>query len=132
MHFLNQTLLLGNYIGDEGAKAIAETLKTNTSLTELTLNSDEDSDSNDMRTYFNVLDNNIEDEGAKAVAEALKMNTSLTEFTLYSDDIDDRHYAYDVVEKITLETKVQRQLLKRLKQTQHLLNSALVANTIIR
>ena len=46
-----------NNIGVEGAKAIAEALKVNKSITELYL-----------------WNNNIGDEGAKAIAEALKVN----------------------------------------------------------
>jgi hypothetical protein len=50
-----------NDIGDEGAKYVAEALKVNTSLTEITL-----------------YDNNIGDDGAKYVAEALKVNTIIS------------------------------------------------------
>eukprot|EP00944_MAST-04C_sp_MAST-4C-sp1_P011864 g11864.t1 len=48
-----------NNIGDEGAKAIGEALKVNTSLTLILLSSNE-----------------IGDEGGKAIGEALKVNTS--------------------------------------------------------
>ena len=51
--------LYGNSVGDEGAKALAEALKTNTALTSLGL--DEDS---------------IGVEGGKALAEALKKNAA--------------------------------------------------------
>ena len=57
---LTKISLRGNNIGDEGAKAIGEALKENTSLTEI------------------FLWNNIGDEGGKAIGEALKVNTSLT------------------------------------------------------
>ena len=50
-----------NNIGAEGAKTIGEALKVNTSLTEIYL-----------------ADNKIGAEGAKAIGEALKVNTSLT------------------------------------------------------
>ena len=58
------------YIGVEGAKAIGEALKVNTSLTEI-----------------NLWGNNIGDEGGKAIGEALKVNTSLTEISLYGNNI---------------------------------------------
>ena len=48
---------MSNEIGAEGAKAIGEALKVNTSLTEIDLNN-----------------NNIGVEGAKAIGEALKVN----------------------------------------------------------
>ena len=51
--------LWGNKIGVEGAKAIGEALKVNTSLTKI-----------------NLRYNNIGDEGGKAIREALKVNTS--------------------------------------------------------
>ena len=54
-----------NNIGVEGAKAIGEALKVNTSLTEISL-----------------YENNIGDEGGKANGEALKVNTSLTFISL--------------------------------------------------
>ena len=46
-----------NNIGDEGEKAIGETLKVNTSLTGF------------------IIGNKIGDEGGKAIGEALKVNT---------------------------------------------------------
>ena len=58
------------FIGDEGAKALAKALQTNTSLTRLNLNL-----------------NNISDEGAKALANALQTNTSLTTLDLRWNDI---------------------------------------------
>ena len=64
--------LSSNNIDDEGAKAIGEALKVNTSLTSI------------------ILDNNeIGDEGAKAIGEALKVNTSLTKMDLYCNNIGD-------------------------------------------
>merc|ERR1712110_1160271 len=56
--------LAGNSIGDAGAAAIAEALKTNTVVTTL---------------FLGV--NRIGDAGAAAIAEALKTNTAVT--TLY-------------------------------------------------
>ena len=62
-------ILLGkNKIGDAGAKALAETLKTNTSVTEIYL-----------------AWNKIGDAGMQALAEALKTNTSVTWIDLGSE-----------------------------------------------
>ena len=61
-YLVDSIYLNDNKIGDEGAKAIGEALKVNTSLTEIDLGH-----------------NKIGTEGAKAIGEALKVNTSLTE-----------------------------------------------------
>ena len=61
-----------NSIGPEGAKAIADVLKTNTTLTKLYLT-----------------DNEIGDEGGKALAEALKVNTTVTKLYLSNNKIGD-------------------------------------------
>jgi hypothetical protein len=62
-----------NEIGPEGAKAIAEALKSGTAV--LT--------SVDLRV------NSIGDDGAKAIAEALKVNAVLTKLSLYHNSIGD-------------------------------------------
>ncbi|KAF9391584.1 ATP-binding cassette, sub-B (MDR TAP), member 4 [Podila verticillata] len=59
--------LKSNSIGDDGAQALAEALKTNNTLTALYLG-----------------DNSIGDDGAQVLAEALKTNLTLT--TLYLED----------------------------------------------
>lgn len=66
--FSNQS----NTIGDEGARALAETLKTNSALTKLSIPS-----------------NSIGDVGAKALAEALKSNSALTTLDLEGNLIGD-------------------------------------------
>jgi hypothetical protein len=68
------TLLIeDNYIGDEGAQAIALALKANVVMTALDL-----------------AVNNIGDEGVEAIAEALKVNVVLTELWLQGNgDIGD-------------------------------------------
>ncbi|CAF1097502.1 unnamed protein product [Didymodactylos carnosus] len=70
----NQTLtrlyMSNNNISDAGAKAIAEALKTNRTLTDL-----------DIRS------NNISDAGAKAIAEALKRNQTLTGLYMENNNI---------------------------------------------
>ena len=59
-----------SHIGDEGAKALAAALETNTAL-----------------THLNLASNSIGDEGAKALAAALKTNTALTHLDLASNSI---------------------------------------------
>ena len=70
---------IGNGIGDEGAKAIGESLKINTSLTELYLSGDE-------KKWKKWIENEIGDEGAKVISESLKINTSLTSLSLRCDE----------------------------------------------
>ena len=71
---IDDTLYLGkkNSIGDEGATALAEALKVNTTI-------------NDM--YLGK--NSIGDEGATALAEALKVNTTITTLDLRNNSIGD-------------------------------------------
>ena len=68
------TKRIGNQIEYEGAKAISESLKINTSLNTLILGS--------------VLcdGNQIGDEGVKAISETLQINTSLSTLNLWSDE----------------------------------------------
>jgi Ran GTPase-activating protein (RanGAP) involved in mRNA processing and transport len=77
----------GNQIGDEGAKALAEALKTNETITTVNLSG--------VRVvcgvswlrltfhWMRLQGNPIGDEGAKALAEALKTNKSVTNIYLY-------------------------------------------------
>ena len=80
-------------IKDEGAKALADALKTNTSLIALNLSNNNVEDkgaasladalkTNTSLIELNLSNNNVEDEGAEALADALKRNTSLTELDL--------------------------------------------------
>ena len=68
--------LYGNSIGDEGARALAEALKTNGALTTLYLHC-----------------NSIGDEGARALAEALEANGALTALLLDGNSIGDKAQA---------------------------------------
>jgi len=61
-----------NNIGDEGAKALAELLKTNTTLVKLCLPT-----------------NKIGDEGARMMCESLKINTTLTRLVADNNNIGD-------------------------------------------
>jgi len=66
-------LSLNKEIGDEGAKALAEALKVNTTL-----------------EYLQLAGCGIGDAGAAALAEALRFNTSLTELRLYKNGIGEQ------------------------------------------
>ena len=71
---VNSTLtsinLFNNYIGNEGAVAIAEALKVNSTLTSI-----------------NLCASDIGNDGAVAIAEALKVNSTLTSIALSENDI---------------------------------------------
>ena len=71
--FLLSCFGTANKIGDEGAKALAKALETNTTLEKMCLTV-----------------NKIGDEGAKALADALSMNTSLKMLTLGKNKIGDK------------------------------------------
>jgi len=68
-----------NRIGDEGAEALGEAIKTNPSITKLNLNR-----------------NQIGDEGAIALAEALQTNTSITALGLYGNQIENKKVFEDI------------------------------------
>ena len=76
--------LIINEIGPEGAKSIAEVLKTNTSLTQLSLGAMRLSvvKLHYLHTCGYALGNKIEPEGAKTIGEVLKTNSSLAQFDL--------------------------------------------------
>jgi len=79
----------GNEIGDSGANEISESLKVNTTLTELYLGSDEEerNEKEEKRNRRNKrTDNRIGAEGASKVSESLKVNTTLTELNLSCDE----------------------------------------------
>ncbi len=77
----------GNQIGDEGASAISESLKINTTLTELNLDCDETKkqqmkNKRKMKSNKKWTDNQIGDEGRTKLSEALNTNTTLTVLVL--------------------------------------------------
>ncbi|CAF1341546.1 unnamed protein product [Didymodactylos carnosus] len=89
-----------NNISDAGVKAIAETLKTNQTLTDLGIQSNNISDAGAkaiaeaLKTNQTLADlymgnNNISDAGAKAIAESLKTNQTLTRLGIKSNNISD-------------------------------------------
>ena len=81
----------GNGTGDEGARALSEALKTNTTLHSLILEgeqeeSEEDGLSADIaENQHQQADNEIGDEGARALSDALKTNITLQTLNLSSE-----------------------------------------------
>ena len=74
-------------MGDEGARALSEALKVNTTLTSLNLESaqqqEQDKDEQMHELSHNIkTGNKISDEGAFALSETLKVNTTLTTLKL--------------------------------------------------
>ena len=64
--------ILGNKIGDEGAKKISKSLETNKTLTTLDLGGN----------FLFILGNQIGDEGAKQIFKSLETNKTLTTLSL--------------------------------------------------
>ncbi|WP_215426232.1 hypothetical protein [Rickettsia tamurae] len=79
-------------IGDEGAKLIAEILKSNNTITKL-----------DLRA------NKIGDVGAKALAEAVKINNFLTQL-----DLNEIPGASTLIKSIDEKIKYNKKLVKKL------------------
>ena len=77
-----------NTIGDEGAKAIGERLKVNTSLTALNLACPGGGKygKEKGKKGESMTGNQIGDEGANAMSEMLKVNTSLTSLNLHGEE----------------------------------------------
>lgn len=71
---------IGNEIGNDGTKALAESLKENTSLTNLYLGSGKTLLQSLIQSSPSM--NNIEDEGIKFIANSVKANTALTNLNL--------------------------------------------------
>ena len=92
-HFL--FISTGNIIGDTGATSLSDSLKTNTTLTELNLSCKDKrkkthkrhpSTMNSFHFLFISTDNGIGDTGATSLSESLKTNTTLTELNLSCED----------------------------------------------
>jgi len=95
------TLVLeGNKIGACGTAALAEALKTNTTVTKVDLSGNEIGDSgvvalvdalktNTTVTEIKLWKNKIGDSGAVALADALKINTAITSIYLQHNEIGD-------------------------------------------
>ena len=77
--FKSILFVIDNRIWDKVAKAFAEALKTNTTVTKINLRYD----SGNLTPLRGLIyKDSIEDEGAKALVEMLKTNTTLTEIGL--------------------------------------------------
>ena len=81
-------------IGDKGATSLSESLKSNTTLTELDLFCEDrrkthkwhPSTIHFVSFLFTSTANSIGDTGATSLSESLKSNTTLTELKLWSED----------------------------------------------
>ncbi|KAL0229319.1 hypothetical protein GEMRC1_013937 [Eukaryota sp. GEM-RC1] len=92
------TTIIGRYIGDDGASALAKALKHNTSVRRIDLSGcnifDEGAIAladalkfNSMVTFVELSLNYIEVEGANALAKALQVNNTITSINLDNNDI---------------------------------------------
>ncbi|XP_011270539.1 hypothetical protein, variant [Capsaspora owczarzaki ATCC 30864] len=110
-------------IGDEEAKAIAEALKVNNTVTELFLQENDIGDVgaqaiaealkvNTKLTTVYLYNNLIGDVGAHAIAEALKMNTTLTTLYLGKNQIGDVG-AQAIAEALKVNTTLKELYLER-------------------
>ena len=84
-----------NNIGDTGAKSLSESLKSNTTLTQLNLWGEDKRRKTHQRHpssihffpfLFTSTENMIGERGATSLSESLKSNTTLTALHLYSED----------------------------------------------
>ena len=81
-----------NRIGAEGARALSEALKTNTTLQSLYLDGEQEKSEEDGRiadianNQHQQTANNIGDEGARALSDALKVNTTLHTLDLEGEE----------------------------------------------
>ena len=77
-----------NEIGKEGAKALSEAMRINTTLTKLDLDciDEEEKKWKRAKKKWWWTANRIGDEGAKAIGEAMKSNTALIELDLRCKD----------------------------------------------
>ena len=98
-----------NKIGDAGAASLSESLKSNTTLSELNLGGEDQRKKTHKRHpstihsfsfLFSSIGNNIRETGAKSLSEALKSNTTLTGLNLYGED--KRIHTKDVHQQFTL------------------------------
>ena len=85
----------GNKIGDKGAKSMSESLKSNTTLTELDLSGEDKKKEDTHKTSINnslfsilitSIGNKIGDTGATSLSESLKSNTTLTKLNMMGED----------------------------------------------
>ena len=95
IHFLPFSSQTDNDIGDTGTAALSESLKSNTTLTQLNLNCEDKrkkthkiSISNSLFSFslFITTASDIGETGATSLGEALKPNTTLTQLNLFCED----------------------------------------------
>ena len=75
-----------NRIGAEGAKALSEMLKVNTTLNTLNLMSESEETMREVKKTVIIIVDGIGDEGAKALGEMLKVNTTMDVLNLGSKE----------------------------------------------
>ena len=83
-----------NNIGDTGATSLSDALKSNTTLSNLNLDSEDKRNNTQMASisgsFFPILiqstDNNIGETGATSLSDVLKSNTTLMKLNLGSED----------------------------------------------
>ena len=72
-------------VGDDGISTLSNTLKANTTLTSLVLDSKEEWKKEKEMKNNEITDSVIGDDGAKAIGETLKVNTTLTSLSIGSN-----------------------------------------------
>ncbi|KJE90896.1 hypothetical protein CAOG_009498 [Capsaspora owczarzaki ATCC 30864] len=108
-------------IGNDGAQAVAEALKVNTTLTHLELRENQIGDvgaraiAETLKVNKTVMEvalswNQISDAGARAIAETLKVNTNLRWLTLSSNQVGDAG-ARAIAETLKVNTTMKRLFL---------------------
>ena len=87
-HGINLHDIAGNWAGDEGARALSDALKVNTTLTTLKLKCEQEEKGKTKQSHHQISTNKtgdfISEEGACALSEALKVNSTLTALDLAS------------------------------------------------
>ena len=114
-----------NNIGDTGATSLSESLKSNTTLTELNLRSEyRRRHTKDIHQQFTLflslftsIGNKIGYTGATSLSKSLKSNTTLTELNLSCED--KRRYTKDIHQQVTLPFSSHQQTTTLETQEQH-------------
>ena len=110
LFFLHHTRTTGNDIGVQAATALGESLKSNTTLTELNLECKNKRKKTHQKTSINnslfsflfiSTVNKVGETGATSLSEALKLNTALTKLNMGSNTKERRH-TKDIHQQIPL------------------------------
>ena len=105
----------GNDIGDTGMSSLSDSLKSNTTLTELNMSGEDKRKKTHKRHpsthqsfpfLFETIGNIIGDFGAKSLCESLKLNTTLTKLCLCGED--KRRRTKDIHRQFTLSFLINR------------------------